>query len=434
MMAGAALAPFLARGRIAHAQNWPSGILKIVVPFPPGGTVDPIARLVQNGMQQRLGATIVIENKSGGSGSAGTASVAKSAPDGNTWLFVFDTHSVNPYLMNLQYDTEKDLDPVMLVATAPYLLAVNTKHDFKTLADVLAVAKAKPEGLSYASVGSGSIGHLFMVLLQKKTGVKLTHVPYRGGGPAMNDILSGQVDLFFEVISTAAPQVQSKRAFALLATGNARSPLLPDVPTTSELGYPGLNLTSWTGLAAAAGTPAPIVELLNKEANVVMQSDKMTDLLAHLGIRPVGGSPAKMAERIAQEADFFSIGTNDLIQYAIAVDRVNERIAHLYEPSHPAVLRLIKMVADAARQHQIWFGICGEMAGEIELTPLLLGLGVDELSVSPALVPRVKSAIRNVSREECEKLVEEALLLDSPAAILERSLELARERYGELLG
>ena len=145
-------------------------------------------------------------------------------------------------------------------------------------------------------------------------------------------------------------------------------------------------------------------------------------------------SAAICSESLAPEVDFFSIGTNDLIQYAIAVDRVNERIAHLYEPSHPAVLRLIKMVADAARQHKIWFGICGEMAGDIELTPLLLGLGVDELSVSPALVPRVKSAIRNVSREECEKLVEEALLLDSPAAILERSLQLARERYGELLG
>src|SRR5881392_3934280 len=145
-------------------------------------------------------------------------------------------------------------------------------------------------------------------------------------------------------------------------------------------------------------------------------------------------SAAICAESLAPEVDFFSIGTNDLIQYAIAVDRVNERIAHLYEPSHPAVLRLIKMVADAAREHKIWFGICGEMAGEIELTPLLLGLGVDELSVSPALVPRVKSAIRNVSREECEKLVEEVLLLDTPTAILERSLQLARERYGELLG
>jgi len=123
-----------------------------------------------------------------------------------------------------------------------------------------------------------------------------------------------------------------------------------------------------------------------------------------------------------------------LIQYAIAVDRVNERIAHLYEPSHPAVLRLIKMVAEAAQKHDIWFGICGEMAGDIELTPLLLGLGVAELSVSPALVPRVKSAIRNLSRAECEKLVEEVLSFDTPEAILERSLQLGRERYGELLG
>jgi phosphoenolpyruvate-protein phosphotransferase (PTS system enzyme I) len=145
-------------------------------------------------------------------------------------------------------------------------------------------------------------------------------------------------------------------------------------------------------------------------------------------------SAAICAESLAGDVDFFSIGTNDLIQYAIAVDRVNERIAHLYEPSHPAVLRLIKMVAEAAHKHNIWFGVCGEMAADIELTPLLLGLGVDELSVSPALVPRVKSAIRSLSRKECEKLLEEVLPLDTPAAILERSLQLGRERYGELLG
>jgi len=144
-------------------------------------------------------------------------------------------------------------------------------------------------------------------------------------------------------------------------------------------------------------------------------------------------SAAICAESLADDVDFFSIGTNDLIQYAIAVDRVNERIAHLYEPSHPAVLRLIKMVADAAQKHNIWFGVCGEMAGDIELTPLLLGLGVDELSVSPALVPRVKSAIRGLSRKECKKLLEEVLSLDTPAGILERSLQLGRERYGELL-
>jgi len=144
-------------------------------------------------------------------------------------------------------------------------------------------------------------------------------------------------------------------------------------------------------------------------------------------------SAAICSEALAQHVDFFSIGTNDLIQYTIAVDRVNERIAHLYEPSHPAVLRLINMVGEAARKHRIWFGVCGEMAADIELTPLLLGLGVDELSVSPALVPRVKSAIRGLSREECRALVQEILSLDTPLEILERSANVARERYGTLL-
>ncbi len=153
----------------------------------------------------------------------------------------------------------------------------------------------------------------------------------------------------------------------------------------------------------------------------------------HIGAMIEIPSAAICSDAIAQEVDFFSIGTNDLIQYTIAVDRVNERIAHLYEPSHPAVLRLINMVGEAAHKHDIWFGVCGEMAGDIELTPLLLGLGVDELSVSPALVPRVKSAIRGLSREECRALVREVLSLDTPAEILQRSAGLARERYGGLL-
>ena len=157
---------------------------------------------------------------------------------------MFDTHSVNPYLMNLQYDTEKDLDPVMLVATAPYLLAVNTKHDFKTLADVLAAAKAKPDGLSYASVGSGSIGHLFMVLLQKKTGMKLTHVPYRGGGPAMNDALGGHVDFIIGSVALVTPQLGSGKLRPIVQTGEKRVTALTDVPTVAEsvAGLTGLHL------------------------------------------------------------------------------------------------------------------------------------------------------------------------------------------------
>ena len=205
---GAAAVPF-ALSDPARAQSWPNGPIRFVVPFPPGGSTDALARIVQTGMQQRLGVNIIIENKGGASGSAGTTVVAKSPGDGNTWLFVFDTHAVNPYLMNLSFDNEKDLDPVMLVATAPYLSACNTKHDFKSLADVVASAKAKPDGLSYASVGSGSIGHLFMVLLQKRLGIKLTHVPYRGGGPAMNDALGGHVDFIIGSVALVTPQLGS---------------------------------------------------------------------------------------------------------------------------------------------------------------------------------------------------------------------------------
>jgi tripartite-type tricarboxylate transporter receptor subunit TctC len=272
VIAGAAALP-LAVGT-GRAQNWPSGSVRLLIPFPPGGSTDALARLVQTGLQQRLGANIIIENKPGASGAAGTTIAAKSAPDGNTWLVVFDTHSVNPYLMNLQYDTEKDLDPVMLVATAPYLLAVNTKHGFKTLADVIASAKQRPDGLSYASVGSGSIGHLFMVLLQKKTGVKLTHVPYRGGGPAMNDALGGHVDFIIGSVALITPQLGSGKLRPIVQTGEKRVPALADVPTVMET-VPDLFAYTWWGVFAPAGTPKPIVERFHKELTASINDERV---------------------------------------------------------------------------------------------------------------------------------------------------------------
>jgi tripartite-type tricarboxylate transporter receptor subunit TctC len=277
MLLGAAAAPFMAPR--ARAQSWPNGPIRFIVPFPPGGSTDALARLVQTGMQQRLGVNVIIENKPGASGAAGTAVFAKSPPDGNTWLFVFDTHSVNPYLMNLQYDTEKDLDPVMLVATAPYLLAVNTKHEFKSLADVLAAAKAKPDGLSYASVGSGSIGHLFMVLLQKKTGIKLTHVPYRGGGPAMNDALGGHVDFIIGSVALVTPQLGSGKLRPIVQTGENRVPALQDVPTVTET-VPDLTAYTWWGVFAPAGTPKAAVERFHKELSASIREERVTKALA----------------------------------------------------------------------------------------------------------------------------------------------------------
>src|SRR5215472_4680727 len=176
----------------APAQTWPSGTIRIIVPFPPGGSVDAIARLAQAGLGQRLNATIVIENRAGASGSTGTAVVAKSPPDGNTWLLVFDTHAVNPTLLgNLSFDNNKDLEPVSLIATAPYVMARNPSRPYGNVAELVRAAKAQPKTISYASVGSGSIGHLALVLFGRDAGIELIHVPYRGGGPALNDAVAG---------------------------------------------------------------------------------------------------------------------------------------------------------------------------------------------------------------------------------------------------
>ena len=168
----------------SNPLGWPAGTIKVIVPYPPGGSTDVIARLVQPCLQQRLGTTVIIENRAGASGSVGTATVAKSPPDGGTWLLVFDNHAANPFVLpDLPYDTEKDLDPVLFIGTAPYVVSTQAQKPFKSLADVIAAAKAKPGEVSYASVGSGSVGHLAMAMLSKQAGVRLVHVPYRGELP-----------------------------------------------------------------------------------------------------------------------------------------------------------------------------------------------------------------------------------------------------------
>jgi tripartite-type tricarboxylate transporter receptor subunit TctC len=260
--AGAVAAPFVAR-----AQNWPSGaVIKFVVPYPPGGSTDVIARLVQPMLQQRLGATIVIDNRAGASGSVGTATVTKSAPDGNTWLIVFDNHAANPFVLpNLPFNTEKDLDPVLLIGNAPYLVASSSEKPYKNLTDIIKAAKAKADSVSYGSVGSGSIGHLAMVLLAKQAGVSLIHVPYRGGGPAMNDTIAGHVDLLVGSVALSLPQVQSGKLRAVFHMGKERIAALPDVAGVSESGFPNFNAYAWWGVFAPAGTPKPIIDRFRTE-------------------------------------------------------------------------------------------------------------------------------------------------------------------------
>ena len=243
----------------AHAQNWPAGNIKIVVVYPPGGSTDMIARLIQPHMQQRLGTTVIIENRAGGGGSIGTAAVAKSSPDGSTWAMVFDNHAANPFVFpNMPFDTEKDLDPVQLIGTAPYVLSTNAQKPFKTLAEVVAAAKTKPGTLTYATVGAGSVGHLAMELLWKQAGVRLVHVPYRGGGPAMNDLIAGHVDLLIASTAQSVPFIQAGSIRALAQSGKTRTSTLANVPAIAE-SYPGFEAYAWWGVFAPAGTPKAIV-------------------------------------------------------------------------------------------------------------------------------------------------------------------------------
>jgi tripartite-type tricarboxylate transporter receptor subunit TctC len=257
LVLGAMAVPF---AQPALGQSTASNITRIVVPFPPGGTVDPIARMVQPGLQQRLGTTIIIENKPGASGSIGTALVAKSPADGSNWVFVFDTHAANPFLQNLSFDTENDLEPVLLIGTAPNVVATQPGHPLKTFADVIAAAKAKPDSVTYGSVGSGSLGHLTMVLLSQRAGVKMVHVPYRGGGPLMNDALAGHVDLAIGSAALVTPQVSGGKLRGLAQTSATRIPGLPDVPTVNESSFPGFESYAWWGSFTAGGTPRAIVD------------------------------------------------------------------------------------------------------------------------------------------------------------------------------
>ena len=286
----------------ALAQNWPSGIIKIIVPFPPGGSVDPIARMAQPGLQQKLGATIVIENRPGSSGSLGTGLVAKSPPDGNTWLFVFDSHAVNPFLLDLDFDTVKDLTPVMLIGTAPNVLATHPSRPYKSFADVVAAAKAKPDSITYATIGSGSVGHLTMMLLTERAGCKLVHVPYRGGGPAMNDAIAGHVDLIIGSAALVMPQVTANSIVPLLQTGKTRISSLNAVPTAIESGFAGFESYAWWGVYAPAGTPKPIVERFAAALSDSLRDPNVSKLLTEsLQITLRLGSPQDEAKFLSEQ-------------------------------------------------------------------------------------------------------------------------------------
>ena len=281
----------LAVPSLGQAQAWPTKqAIRLVAVFPPGGSVDQVARILGPALQQQLGQSVIVENKGGASGAIGTAAVANSAPDGYTFAVVFDSHGVNPSLMpNLPYDTKKDLFPVILVGTAPMVLATNANTEFKTFADVVAAAKKKP-GPSYGSIGSGSLGHVAMELISKNNNLDFTHIPYKGGGPLMNDAVAGHVPLAIGSIFLIKPHVDSKTMRALAVTTSKRSPDLPGVPTMAESGFTAFEAPAWWAVLAPAKTPPDILKRMNEELNKVLQNPEIKKRLDSQGIDIVGGT------------------------------------------------------------------------------------------------------------------------------------------------
>ena len=281
---------------------YPDKPVKFVVPYPPGGGTDVVARIVQQRLQAALGQSIVIENKGGAGGSLGTDIVAKAAPDGYTVLFTLSSHTINPAIFpKLPFDTIKDFEPVGLVASLPQLLAANMAVPVRTVADVVAQAKAAPDKFSFASVGNGSPGHLAGELMVLRTGAPMAHIPYRGGGPAVTDVIGGQVPLLWVSIPAAAAQVKAGKLRALAVSTTKRSPAFPEVPTMQEAGVADFEVDSWYAMLVPAKTPRPIIDKLNKALNTVLAEPAIRAQLIEQGADAVGGTPEALAKVIAAE-------------------------------------------------------------------------------------------------------------------------------------
>ncbi|MSP97866.1 MAG: tripartite tricarboxylate transporter substrate binding protein [Betaproteobacteria bacterium] len=280
----------------ALAQDWPSKPVKFIVPFPPGGSVDPLARLLGAKLGDALKQQFIVENRPGAGGSIGTALAAKAPADGYTFLVVFDSHGVNQALIaNLPYDTAKDFAPVMLVGTAPYAIATQAGKPWKSFAEVAAASKAKPDSVSIGSIGNGTLGHLLLVQAQQMGGFRVTHVPFPGGGPMNQNILGGQIDMGAGSVALLVSQVRGGKMRAIATAGDKRAAAMPEVPTLIEQGFPGLTAYAWWGIYAPAGTPRQIIDKFHAELVKVLAAPEVRKTLADtLAMDLVVSSPEEL--------------------------------------------------------------------------------------------------------------------------------------------
>ncbi|MGO4392051.1 tripartite tricarboxylate transporter substrate binding protein [Variovorax sp. M-6] len=288
-----------------HAQQaWPTKPVRLVVAFPPGGIVDNVARQLQPRLQAALGQPVIIDNRSGAGGTVGAAEVARAAPDGYTLLMVFDSYATYPLVYpKLSFDIAKDLQPVTQIASNPLVLVVNPRvpaNDFKSFVGLL---KSQPGQYNYASVGPGSSNHLTAELFKAQTGTFVTHIPYRGGGPAQQDLLGGQVEMMFLSAVLAQPHVKAGKLRALAQTGAQRAPAYADTPTVAESGYRGFEVNSWVGLLAPAGTPRSVVDRLQTEVRKIVTDPAFDQRLREQGLTGIAGTPEQFVVVLRAEQD-----------------------------------------------------------------------------------------------------------------------------------
>jgi tripartite-type tricarboxylate transporter receptor subunit TctC len=298
LVAGLAALPFASR-----ADTYPSRPVSIVIPYSPGGTTDIVARLVSQALSTSSGKTFVADNKGGGSTTIATGYVAKAAPDGYTLLANEMTQTILPALFpKLPFDPIKDLAPVTVFAEAPYVLVVNSSVPAKNLRELVELAKSRPGKLNFASGGSGSGPHIAGELLKSVAGIDMTHVAYKGSGPAVQDLLGGQVEVLVTAAPTVTAQLASGRMRPLAVAHTKRLSSLPDVPTSAEAGFAGFRIANWFGLAAPKATPAPVIDYLYGEVKKILQSKDLRERLVAAGAEPVNMTPAEATRHVEAEA------------------------------------------------------------------------------------------------------------------------------------
>jgi len=308
-LAGLLLASvFVAVPLPASAQAFPAKPVKLVVPFPPGGTLDNIGRLIAQKLTEAWGQTVVVENKPGAGGNVGADAVAKSPADGYTVVMgALSTHAVNPSLYaKMPYDAVRDFSPISLVAITPNVLIVPASSSIRTLADLIGEAKAHPGKLNFGSGSNGSAGHLAGELFKVETGTDVTHVPYKGAAPAMQALLAGDTQFMFDNLANAMAQVKGGKARAIAVTTAKRSKLAPDLPTMAEAGMPGYDISTWFGILAPAGTPAEVIAKWNTDLVKVLESPDVRDRMLAQGAEPAPTSPSEFAQFIARERDKYA--------------------------------------------------------------------------------------------------------------------------------